>query len=105
MREDRGSAIVLLTMGLALLLLALGLIGGFAVIATARARAAQAADLAALAAASADSCDEGSRVARANGARLEQCVPDGTDFQVVAATEIRFLGGPLAVRATARAGY
>jgi secretion/DNA translocation related TadE-like protein len=106
---DRGSGTVLM--------LALVIFSGFLVLVTAvlaaaivaRHRAEAAADLAALAAASglsaSDGCAEASRIAAANGSRLEKCrrLPDGS---MLVGVQLQSGGRVLlpAVHAVARAG-
>jgi secretion/DNA translocation related TadE-like protein len=105
MRDDRGAGTVLVILAMLLLTVAASVALGFVRIATAHARAASAADLAALAAARSSDCEQAGRVAGANGAVLVSCVVQGTDYQVVVATDVLLMGRELRIPVTARAGY
>jgi secretion/DNA translocation related TadE-like protein len=111
-RCSAGSA-TLYVLALAAALLAVSVVvTGFAGLTVAKHRAVTAADLAALAAASAaasaaatDSCAVATETARHNGARVTECVQEGSDVLVTVgvAAQAPFGLQPL-VRARARAG-
>jgi secretion/DNA translocation related TadE-like protein len=96
----------MLFVGIAVLLLALGLVNAEGVV-VARHRARNAADAGALAGAlsavrgSTAACDSAGRLVSANGGRLDGCTVAGPIVAVTA--EVRTQGG-LAARASARAG-
>lgn len=107
---QRGSAAVLGTVFVAVLMVVAVLVAALGGAVADRRRAASAADLAALAGASAlqaghDGCSAARSNARRNGARVSSCAVDGRDVTVQ--TERRtqpVLGRRFTVRATARAG-
>jgi secretion/DNA translocation related TadE-like protein len=115
MRDERGSASVLMIGIMAVVVLLSGaalLIAGYLV---AHHRARAAADLAALSGATAyaagtDACRQAGRTARANGARLTRCdlAGDPVDFVVTVRTQVpvgmRISGLPTSVAAEAHAG-
>jgi secretion/DNA translocation related TadE-like protein len=104
-RRDEGFVTVAVV-GLAAVLVAVSaLLATLGAVAVARHRAASAADLAALAAAGhvldGTACEAAREVARAAGAELTDCRPEGTTVLVVAAVRVGALG---TARARARAG-
>lgn len=104
---ERGSATVLVAIGLAAVfaILVIGLQVAGAVIA--RHRVETAADLAALAGATrvlaGDACERAGVIAAANGARVDECTLDGLDVRIIVSAPVSLgvLGGEVAARARA----
>jgi secretion/DNA translocation related TadE-like protein len=107
---ERGAATVLVVAFLGLLLLVGAALGVVGALVHAHRTAQAAADLAALAGAGAldrgeAPCAAAAAVARANGASMTDCVPDGLDVRVsVVVDGPRWLGQSADLTAQARAG-
>ncbi len=102
--EDRGAAVVLLTMLLSMFMVVVLAVAGVVRVGAARAQASTAADLAALAAVPAGDCDVARRVAEQNDAQLHDCHVDAADVVVQTSVAVHMLGRAWRVTAMSRAG-
>lgn len=105
MRRERGSATVVLMLGLIVTSVMFAVAWGIGRVAVARAHVSGVADLAALAAAESGECSTARPVAQANGARLRECTNDGLDVILTVESGIQILPGRrVMLAASARAG-
>lgn len=102
--RDRGSAVPLLVMTVALALTSLAAVALVLRVASARVQASAAADLAALAAAADGSCTTAAVVAAGNAATLRSCTELEQDVVVHVEVEVSAVGRIVRVGAHARAG-
>lgn len=87
-RCDRGTAALVLTVMLGLVVIVASAVLGVTRFAAARGQAATAADLAALSAAASGDCESARRAASMNAAVLRSCEAVGQDFEVSVEVEV-----------------